>query len=107
MFVAVLTFDDYLVIGLLIFLFTGGHAAASAYFRPPDRNRLQRVEQKLDLLLTQLGIEYVPPLEPEWQVAADDPGGRLAAIRLYRLKHGANLTEAAKAVDEYIRSKMA
>jgi ribosomal protein L7/L12 len=54
---AILEFGDFAVIALLILVFAGARAAASAYLRPTDRERLQRLEHKLDLILTHLGID--------------------------------------------------
>jgi hypothetical protein len=62
---AVLELSDFLILGILLILITG--AAASVYFRPADRDRLQRVEGKLDLILTHLGLEYTPPPKATWQ----------------------------------------
>ena len=104
---AVLDFGDFVVIALLILIFAGGRAAASAYLRPPDRDRLLRVEQKLDLILTHLGMDYVPPPKSAWQDLADDPGHKIAAIKAYREQHGVGLAEAKKAVNDYIQGKNA
>ena len=54
---AILEFGDFAVITLLILVFAGGRAAATAYLRPTDRERLQRLEHKLDLIRTHLGID--------------------------------------------------
>ena len=100
---AVLEFSDYAVIVVLIVLFAGGGAAASAYLRPTDRDRLQRIEHKLDLILTHLGIEYVPPPKAAWQELADDPARKIEAIKVYREQHGVRLAEAKQAVEDYIQ----
>ena len=55
---AILEFGDFAIIALLILAFAGGRSVVSAYLQPADRDRLQRVEQKLDLILTHLGIDY-------------------------------------------------
>lgn len=102
-----LEFSDFAVIALLILVFAGGRAAASAYLWPADRDRLQRVEQKLDLILTHLGIDYVPPPKSAWQELADDPGHKIAAIKAYREQYGVGLAEAKKAVEDYIQGKIA
>ncbi len=103
---ATLDFGDFAVIALLILLFAGGRAAASAYLWPADRDRLRRVEQKLDLILTHLGIDYVPPPKAAWQELADDPGHKIAAVKAYREQHGVGLAEAKKAVEDYIQGKI-
>lgn len=102
---AVLDFSDFAIIALLILAFAGGRAAISAYMPPADRLRLERLEQKLDLILTQLGIDYVAPPKAEWQQLADDPGHKIAAIKAYREQHKVGLAEAKQAVDEYIQSR--
>ena len=105
MVVAALEFSDYAIIALLIILFAGGSAAASRYLRPVDRDRLQRIEHKLDLVLTHLGIEYVPPPKTVWQELADNPARKIEAIKEYREQHGVGLAEAKKAVEDYIEGR--
>jgi hypothetical protein len=102
---AVLEFSDFVIIAVLILLFAGGGAAASAYLRPAERDRLQRVEHKLDLVLTHLGIEYIPPPKAGWQELADDPARKIEAVKVYREQHGAGLFEAKKAVEDYIAGR--
>lgn len=102
---AVLEFSDFAVIALLILGFAGGGAAAAAYLRPADRDRLRRIEHKLDLILTHLGIEYVPPPRAAWQELADDPARKIEAIKVYREQHGVGLAEAKKAVEGYIEGR--
>lgn len=99
---AALDFSGIVNIALLIALLVSGGAAASAYLRPKDRARLERIEHKLDLILTQLGIEYVPPPKAAWQELADNPAKKIAAIGAYREQHGGGLAEAKKAVEDYI-----
>jgi ribosomal protein L7/L12 len=105
---AVLEFTDIAVIGLLVLVASGG-AAASAYLRPADRDRLQRIEHKMDLILTQHGIDYVPsPKEAAdavWQKLADEPAQKITAIKAYREQHGVGLLEAKKAVEDYIEGR--
>ena len=60
MLVAVLEFTDFAIIAAIVAVLAGGTAAARFYFRPADRVRLARVEQKLDLLLTHAGLDYTP-----------------------------------------------
>jgi hypothetical protein len=79
----------------------------SASLRPADRDRLLRIEQKLDLIMTHLGIDYVPPPKAAWQELADDPGQKIDAIKAYREQHSAGLVEAKKAVEDYIQGKSA
>jgi hypothetical protein len=96
---------DTVFIAMVILLVAGGGAVASAYLRPADRDRLLRIEHKLDLILTHLGIEYVPPPKTGWQELADDPARKIEAIRVYREQHDVGLAEAKKAVEDYIESR--
>ncbi len=104
---AVLEVSDYVVIALLILnvIIASGGAAASTYRRPAAGDRLQRIEHKLDLILTHLGINYVPPPKTAWQELADSPTQKIAAIKAYRELHGVGLAEAKKAVEDYIEGK--
>jgi hypothetical protein len=100
---AVLDFADYAIIAVLILIFAGGGAAAtSAYRRPVDPERLRRIEDKLDLILTNFGIDYVPPPKTTWQQLADDPTQKIQAIKAYREETGVGLAEAKAAVEAYI-----
>jgi ribosomal protein L7/L12 len=101
---AVLEFGDYAIIAVILLL-AGGGAAASAYLRPADRERRQRIEHKLDLILTHLGIEYVPPPKAVWQELADDPARKIEAIKVYREQTGVGLAAAKKAVEDYIEGR--
>ncbi len=102
---AVLEFYDYAIIAVLILLFARGRAAASAYLRPAERVRYLRIEHKLDLILTHLGIEYVPPPKAAWQELADDPARKIEAIKVYREQTGVGLAVAKKAVEDYIEGR--
>ncbi len=102
---AMLEVNDFVVIGLLILLFAGGSRVVMAHRRPADLERLARVEEKLDLLLTHAGLDYTPAPKAGWQALADDgPGSKIAAIKAYREETGAGLAEAKRAVEEYIGS---
>jgi hypothetical protein len=89
----------------MIRLFARGGAAGPSYLRPADRDRLQRIEHKLDLILKQLGIEYVPPPKAAWQELADDPARKIEAIKVYREQQGVSLVEAKTAVEDYIAGR--
>ncbi len=104
---AVLELSDFAIIGLLILVLAGGRAAVSAYRPSTNIARLERLEHKLDLILTHLGINYVPPPKTAWQELADDPARKIAAIKAYREQHGVGLAEAKKAVEDYIEGKIA
>jgi hypothetical protein len=100
MLLAVLELSDFLLIGLIVVLFAGG-ATASAYLRPADRRRLAHIEDKLDLIMTHLGLDYSPPPRAAWQELAADPARKVAAIKAYREEHGVGLAEAKRAVEQY------
>jgi len=99
---AVLEFFDYGIILLIVAVFSGG-AAATVYLRPADQSRLERVEHKLDLILTHLGLDYTPPPKAQWQELAADPSRKISAIKAYREEHGVGLAEAKQAVEEYMQ----
>jgi hypothetical protein len=102
MFAMILDFSDFAIIGLIVLGLSAGGAAAKVYLRPPDRDRLERIEQKLDLILAHLGLAYDPPPRAKWQELAADPAGKIAAIKAYQEEHGVDLAEAKRAVEEYM-----
>lgn len=104
---AVLEFTDFAIIAAIVAVLTGGTAAAArATFGPVNRDRLDRVDQKLDLLLTHAGLEYTPAPKSTWQTLADEgPARKIAAISAYRDQTGAGLAEAKRAVEEYIEGR--
>lgn len=104
---AVLEFGDFAIIAAIVAVLAGGAAAARSLFGPADRQRLNRVEQKLDLLLTHAGLDYTPPTST-WQALADEgPDRKIAAIKVYREETGAGLAEAKQAVEDYIDGRRA
>ena len=103
---AVLEFTDFAIIAAIVAVLAGGAAAARSLFGPADRDRLARVEQKLDLLLTHAGLDYTPPAKSTWQALADEgPARKIAAIKVYREETGAGLAEAKRAVEEYLAGR--
>jgi hypothetical protein len=44
-------------------------------------------------------------MRPWWQDLADTPGEKVAAIQAYREQHGADVAEATRAVEEYLRGR--
>ena len=81
-------------------------AAARASFGPANRDRLARVEQKLDLLLTNAGLDYTPaPKAAVAGMADEGPARKIAAIKAYREQTGAGLAEAKRDVEEYIEGR--
>ena len=66
---------------------------------------LSRLEAKLDLLLKQAGIEYVPDKVAS-QAALDalrQGKGKIQAIKLYRVSTGVSLKDAKDFVEELMR----
>ena len=63
-----------------------------------DTGRLERVDRKLDLLATHLGVAVSAPLPNDVQ-AALDTGNKIEAIKRYRAATGAGLKEAKDAVE--------
>jgi ribosomal protein L7/L12 len=103
---AVLEFTDFAIIAAIVAVLAGGAAAARASFGPANRDRLARVEQKLDLLLTHAGLDYLPTPKAAWQALADEgPARKIAAIKAYRDETGSGLAEAKRAVEEYIEGR--
>jgi ribosomal protein L7/L12 len=100
---AILDFTDFAIIAAIVAVLAGGTAAARASFGPANRDRLARVEQKLDLLLTHAGLDYMATAKAAWQALADEgPTSKIAAIRVYREYTGAGLAEAKRAIEDYI-----
>jgi ribosomal protein L7/L12 len=82
-----------------MFLFSGGLSVA-------DVQRLRRIEQKLDLILEHLGLQYREgkrgsELSAEVRQLAD-AGQTIAAIKRLREETGYGLKEAKDAVDAYL-----
>ncbi|MFN7020177.1 MAG: hypothetical protein ACK4WH_02460 [Phycisphaerales bacterium] len=61
-------------------------------------SRLARIERKLDLLLSHLGIAEPAPDHADIRELARS-GRKIEAIKLYRERTGAGLAEAKAAVD--------
>ena len=100
---AVLEFMDFAIIAVIVALLSGGAAvAAASRFLPADRNRLLRIERKLDLIMLSLGLQYTQPAEENWQALANDPARKIAAIKAYREQHGVGLKDAKDAVERYV-----
>lgn len=104
---AVLELADFAIIAGIVAVLAGGTAVARASFGPANQDRLTRVEQKLDLLLTHAGLDYTPAPKDAWQVLADQgPACKIAAIKAYRDETGAGLADAKRAVEEYIEGRL-
>lgn len=79
---------------------------AGPAFTRADAVRLRRIERKLDLILTHLGIPYeednaLPA--PIRELA--DGGDKIGAIRLLREQTGVGLAEAKRVIDEYLAGR--
>jgi hypothetical protein len=85
----------------------GGGSVVYSYFRPADKARLRRLEEKLDLLLQRAGIGYeeskeAVPLSEEVEGLAQDPEQKDKAIALHSQQAGVSAEEARRAVEAYI-----
>jgi hypothetical protein len=82
---------------------------SSGYFLPADAQRLRRVEQKLDLILGHLGLEYHggdggSELSQDVRQFAD-ADQKIAAINLLREETGYDLKRAKDVVEAYMSRK--
>ncbi len=75
----------------------------SSDFSHDDAVRLRRIEEKLDLILKQLGIDYTETwnLSPEARALADQ-GDKIGAIKIHRETTGVGLAEAKYDVEAYL-----
>jgi hypothetical protein len=78
---------------------------SSAELSQADATRLRRIEQKLDLILTHLGLEFVASsgLDDEARRLAD-AGRKIEAIKAHEAT-GAGLADAKEAVEDYLRGR--
>jgi ribosomal protein L7/L12 len=85
----------------LAFLF-----CANGLFYFGHTRRIQELERKLNLVLTQLGIDPNVRFAPSSHVTslAVDPRKRIEAIKAYREQTGAGLKEAMEVVDKLAAS---
>jgi ribosomal protein L7/L12 len=77
--------------------------------QPAEWYRLRRLEQKVDLILKHLGIEYrdtmADLLTERVRALADDPSKKINAIKLHRQETGCGLKEAKDAIEAYIAGR--
>jgi len=112
----VLEIGDYAIfaaiIGAIVVLLTRG--AAYTTRQAGDLRRLERqldwLHQKIDALLKLQGVELPPPppsgLSSEVERLAHEPGGKIAAIKLYREQNpGTGLAEAKAKIEDVLRGK--
>jgi len=103
---AVLEWTDFAIIAAIVAVLAGGTAAARSCFHPADRDRLARVERKLDLLLGDAGLKVAPAPKAAWQALADEkPDHKIAIIKAYRAETGAGLAESKQAVEAYLEGR--
>ena len=107
--IGVLEFGDYAIIAWIVVVFAGG-AAFTARQRV-DLGRFEKqlnlLQLKLDALLKHHGVELPPPppsgLSPEVERLANEPGGKIAAIKLYRQQNpGTGLAEAKAKIEDFL-----
>jgi hypothetical protein len=114
MFALALEFGDFCLIFLIVLFFAGGGAAAARVRRSPRDERklaalkrqLERVEQKLDLMMARAGIEFVerrPPLSPEVEQALRE-GLVSKATELYMQATGKSKPEARAYIENVYES---
>jgi hypothetical protein len=97
---------DFCLISLIVMLYGGGSVVYS-YFRPADKARLRRLDEKLDLLLQRSGISYEEakealPLSDEVEGLAQDPEQKEKAIEMHSQQTGVPAEEARRVVEAYI-----
>jgi ribosomal protein L7/L12 len=95
MLLAILEFGDFACIASLIALLAGGGAAASAQLRSMDR-RLQRVERRLDLIMTYLGIAAAAPFGVVLEAIGPN---KINVIKVVRAATSLGLKEAKDLVE--------
>ncbi|MGA2863956.1 MAG: hypothetical protein ABSF95_05665 [Verrucomicrobiota bacterium] len=110
----VLEFRDYAIIAAIVVLLTGAYykrVTARALRQRIDLRGLKRqldwLHQKMDALLKHQGVELPPPppsgLSSEVERLANAPGGKIAAIKLYREQNpGVGLAEAKAKIEEFL-----
>jgi hypothetical protein len=105
---AVLEFFDACLIFFIVSVAAGG-TAVYTYFRPADKARLRRIEEKVDLLLNHAGIGYeeskeAVPLSDEVEGLAQDPERKEEAITLHSEQAKVSREEATKVIEAFIAS---
>jgi ribosomal protein L7/L12 len=103
---AMLEVADFVIIALLILLLGGIGSGAVMARLIPFLDRIVRIEEKLDLMLTHAGLDYKTLTKTSWQALAEQgPARKIAAIKAYRDETGAGLADAKRAVEEYIEGR--
>jgi hypothetical protein len=75
----------------------------SSDFSHDDAVRLRRIEQKLDMVLKHLGIDYTETWNLSEEARAQaDRGDKIGAIKIHRERTGVGLAEAKYDVEAYL-----
>lgn len=100
---AVLELIDYVMVGVLIAVLGGGTAAASRrlYGGAATEERLRRIEDKLNVLLNHMEIDYVPRTKERWQRLAE-ANSQEEAVKEYSDAHSVPNDEAERVVEQYL-----
>ncbi len=69
-----------------------------------DAVQLRRIEQKLDLIMKHLGIEYTEPTMTDEILQLISEGQKIGAIKKYRELTGVGLKEAKDAIERQMAS---
>ena len=91
------TFGVVTLVGLILLYFVIESSASRT--RAQVTRRLDRLEDKVDLLLKQAGLEEPPAPRQDEVVALARAGKKIEAIKVYREATGAGLREAKEAVE--------
>ncbi len=94
---AVLELSDFVIVAILVMLFSGGTAVV---LKPRDKLQLLRLEQKVDRLIQHAGLN-TDSTDALTEGVADAlrAGKKIEAIRLYREATGVGLADAKAAVE--------
>ncbi len=96
-------FAGLLILTLLMTVLLGGAGFVSrrSAGNAATEERLRRIEDKLNVLLTHLEIDYAPRVKERWERLAE--GNNVSqAIKEYRDAHSVSLAEAKKVVAQYL-----
>jgi len=91
------TFGVVTLVGLILLYFVIESSASRT--RAQVTRRLDRLEDKVDLLLKQAGLEEPPAPRQDEVAALARAGKKIEAIKVYREATGAGLLEAKEAVE--------